>query len=1204
MVRSLPRLFVALALLLSIPACEGGSDLYDFDGDGSPDSEDCAPEDAEVRPGAQDPIDGVDQDCDGVDGHDGDGDGYAADVAVPVEQRDCNDSDPSAFPGAADTVDAEGRDTNCDGVDGIDGDGDGFASQGSGGLDCDDADPELSAPQDRDGDGSTDCAGDCDDFDPLVHPGLVEACDGVDTDCDGELLAGETDGDGDGSLGCDDCDDADPDRERLDIDGDGVTTCAGDCDDEAAPVHPFAADLAGDALDTNCDDVDGIDADGDGWAGTSSGGADCDDLDPAVTPETDADGDGSTACGGDCDDADPTRAPSLFELCATGVDEDCDGVVDLDADLDGDGYDPCTGDCDEASVVTHPGAFDSWGDALGLDTDCDGVDGTDLDGDGYPGDAPESAEEYDCDDGDPLISPFDGDGDGLDPCAGDCDDADPFRYAGAEEEACDGIDSDCVEDPEEQDGDGDGELACADDCDDADAALNTADLDGDGYSTCGPDGGAETGDEDCDDADPTRYPGAAEACDGADSDCIGAAQEEDADGDGWVPCAPWVGAAPEILGGGDCDDDDPSVDPADLDGDGLSSCDGDCDEGDPAVYPGAPDSSCDGVDSDCVPDAAELDDDGDGVTPCDGDCDDGNADVYPGAPELCDGLDNDCNGSIAFTEYDDDGDSFGECAGDCDDGAVEVYPGAPELCNELDDDCDGLTEVEEAVDLDGDGFTVCQGDCDDLDPGRWAGNPAWEELQLGLDEDCSGYGGNSLEWAHARILGLTPGSSTARPLGSYPDLDGDGLDELLVGVPNSDPLDYREGTIYVVLGAELAAGGDVSLADAHARLIGVAREDQAGFAATALADLDGDGLPELAVSSVAADDGGSSSGTVYVVLGSALAGGGDILLASAFARLIGEDVNDNAGTQLLAVGDLDGGGLEDLLVSAPWNDAASSNAGAVYLVLGETLAGGGDHDLADAHATLWGELPGDTVGGALSPAGDIDGDGLDDLAIGAWSSDAAGHDAGAVYLVLASDLVAGGEWSLAAAHGRLLGAWTSDLTGESVAAVGDLDGDGLTDLLVGARGNDVGANNAGLVYLVLGSSLTAGGDVDLDTAFARFVGGSEGGGVGRAVLGPGDVDGDGLPDLVMTAPFEDLPAQSAGAAWLVPGSVALVGGAFDLEDTAYRFAGEGGGDNAGIFLLGPGDVDGDGLDDFLVGSPGLDASGENAGGVHLVLGQL
>jgi hypothetical protein len=333
-----------------------------------------------------------------------------------------------------------------------------------------------------------------------------------------------------------------------------------------------------------------------------------------------------------------------------------------DPDPDGDGYLDEV-DCDPDDGAIHPGADDPYGD--GIDSDCDGFDGIDTDGDGYPSNVPASDPLHDCNDSDPAVYPgaeevpgdgidndcdgqdcLDADGDGH--CAGvtDCDDADPTAWLGAPE-LVDGVDNDCDGQADEgtaafdddgdgfcegADVDGDGQPDCSDgaipgDCDDSDPALSVVDVDGDGFSTC---------EADCDDGDPAVHPAAAELCDGLDTDCDGTipADEADHDADGDPVCS-------------DCDDDDPSIDYLDLDGDGYSSCEMDCDDSAPTIYPGAADPVLDGLDQNC--DGTDgVDADGDGWPWGGGpgfDCDDADPWISPGEVEICDGVDNDCDGT-------------------------------------------------------------------------------------------------------------------------------------------------------------------------------------------------------------------------------------------------------------------------------------------------------------------------------------------------------------------------------------------------------------------------------------------------------------------------------------------------------------------------------------------------------------------------------
>ncbi len=190
---------------------------------------------------------------------------------------------------------------------------------------------------------------DCDDHDPGVHPGAAEGCDLRDTDCDGVLGDGETDGD-----------------------LDGVAGCSGDCDDGNPAVFPGAPEVCDGVVDNDCDGVeDGQEIDDDG-DGLSECEADCDDADPALHA-LDGDGDGFSPCDGDCDDAEPAAHPGAEDLCDGVLDADCDGQVDpREADGDGDGLSACDGDCDDGDPGAYPGAPELCLD--GVDQDCDGVD--------------------------------------------------------------------------------------------------------------------------------------------------------------------------------------------------------------------------------------------------------------------------------------------------------------------------------------------------------------------------------------------------------------------------------------------------------------------------------------------------------------------------------------------------------------------------------------------------------------------------------------------------------------------------------------------------------------------------------------------------------------------------------------------------------------------------------------------------------------
>ncbi len=626
----------------------------------------------------------------------------------------------------------------------------------------------------------------------------------------------------------------------------------------------------------------------------------------------------------------------------------------------------------------------------------------------------------------------------------------------------------------------------------------------------------------------------------------------------------------------------------DLDGDGASGA-ADCDDTDPTVFVGA-EELCDDKDNNCDGDIDEgvtlefwPDADGDSFggegsvfacsAPADhvdvqGDCDDTDPTVFVGAEELCDGLDNDCNGTpddgptrTFYADADGDGhgtpaetaegscppDGFAVLDDDCDDGDPTRAPSIQEICNDgHDDDCDGAADdLDDDTsttgmtawwpDLDRDGFGdgdlpqlscivpldgIDNGeDCNDTDP--LEGRPGfWRE-----DIDDDGFGGPETgpicKPARNWVPGGTPedcdeGDRSINP-GAFEICD-DGIDQ---NCTDEDARCHPSLTLW--------SGG--TLADAEAAWTGRLRAENAGVVVASAGDQTGNGRDDLLIGATGFTDGNLNQGAVYVV--GAPAYGTFDLAETDHARLVGEAAGDKLGRGLAGGADLDGDGQADVVAGAWQASGGAFSAGKAYVAYGPLE---GDIRMPDL-PTLYGESFNDRCCQEIT-LDDLSGDGQADIVLGSeYATIDDNSSAGAVHVfVTQPGRRIAGDLPLSDADLIVFGASAEDQVGKAVG-VSDFDADGNNDLAVGAFKVDpsIILVDAGAVSIFYGGGPL--GMFSADDADARFLGASSGDRAGEGVTTGGDLNGDGYDDLVISSRLNDhLLREDSGKVYIIDGA--------------------------------------------------------------------
>jgi len=442
-----------------------------------------------------------------------------------------------------------------------------------------------------------------------------------------------------------------------------------------------------------------------------------------------------------------------------------------------------------------------------------------------------------------------------------------------------------------------------------------------------------------------------------------------------------------------------------------------------------------------------------------------------------------------------------------------------------------------------------------------------EQLQGMLNSAVNNGGGDPLPEAMQErfFTGQAAGDHFGYSVSTADDVNGDGYSDIIVGAYYNDAGGSEAGRAYIYF------GGPIIDNIADVTLTGAAAGDYFGNSVSTAGDVNGDGYSDVIVGAYGNDAGGNDAGRAYIYFGgSAMDNAADVILT-------GEATGDSFGNSVFTAGDVNGDGYTDVIVGAYYNDAGGSYAGRAYIYFGSSTM----NNTADV--TLTGEAAGDYFGNSVSTAGDVNGDGYSDVIVGAYFNDAGGSEAGRAYIYF------GGSSMDNTADLILTSAAANDWFGASVSNADDVNGDGYSDVIVGAYGYNSGTGRAYIYFG--GTSMNTVADVVLtgDNIFDWF---------GYSVSTAGDVNGDGYSDVIVGAPYNSPGGIQTGRGYIYFGGTSMD----NVADVILT--GSASGDLFGVSVSTAGDVNGDGYSDVIVGAFQNDAGGADAGRAYLYTNTL
>ena len=456
---------------------------------------------------------------------------------------------------------------------------------------------------------------------------------------------------------------------------------------------------------------------------------------------------------------------------------------------------------------------------------------------------------------------------------------------------------------------------------------------------------------------------------------------------------------------------------------------------------------------------------------------------------------------------------------------------------------------------------------------------------------------SSLSKVDASYLGQSTADYAGESVAILGDVNGDGYDDMLIGEPGNNTPKLDVGRVQLIFGAPSGYKMNTTLSSVGTTIVGVEENSSIGRKVDGVGDVNGDGYADFIIGTNFLGDCKGRPGEMCVYLFLGHPGPWpkvmNITQANASYHARGT-IYSSLNTFAAGVGDVNGDGLDDFIVGGWLNFEHGAGSDYVCLILGKRTGWQQDVSLNDSDATFYdGSADNIIIGDFLHGRGDVNGDSYDDFIIGG--------SYGRSYLVLGKPSGWAKDTNLTSTAILMTGP-KDGVAGATAAIVMDVNGDGLDDILIGEPWADVTATDCGRIYLFLGKRAGWPKTINITTSAEAIIHGegiydrlSAGGFAG------GDLNGDGLGDIIVSSPDYGPAYTGVGKTYIFLGRASGWSKITNLSQADYSFVGDEDSEYSGLDLASGGDVNGDGLDDLLIGAPAAHYFGFGSGAAYLIM---